>query len=370
MTAEQCYVIGAGLTGATCAWSLRQAGIRPTIVEAANVVGGHVRNEWFRGVPYEPNGAHIFHTSDEEVWKLASSLVEFVPYEHRVLTNVSGTTLSWPIQMDEIQSLREWPTIERQLANRPDTPDRSNFETWCVSIMGATLYEMFIEGYTTKQWGRPARELSADFAPKRVELRTDGHRGLFRDPYEGWPRTGYGSLVEALLDDSSIMLNTRVTARSLPEFVAPGVPVVVTAPLDGFFEEAAGPLEWRGVHLVPHWIPDTNLAQQAMVVNEPDAAIPYTRSIETKWVMPDMHDVEGTVVCYEYPGAPVKHHPVYDAAGTNRARQTRYTDMLQSFERNPLFAAGRLANYLYINMDEAMRQGLDAAQRVLRSIPN
>lgn len=359
-------IVGAGLSGATAAWCLRQAGLRVTVFERNVHVAGHIRNEWFHGIPYEPNGAHIFHTSDEEVWRLASSLVEFAPYEHRVKTRVHGRVLNWPIQMGDLKDLDEWPQIGRELAARPDHPDPRNFRSWCTSIMGETLYELYIAGYTEKQWGRDPALLSAEFAPKRVELRDDGYLGLFRDHHEGWPRQGYSALVEALLGDVEIVLSSPIDAATLPDAVSPGQPVIVTSPLDDFFADAEGPLEWRGVRLVPKYHPDVTLFQEASVVNEPELNVPYTRTIETKWVFPEMHSTPGTVVCYEYPGARTKHYPVYDAQGVNKKRQQRYLDRLAAFERNPLFAAGRLANYLYINMDQAMRQGFDAAAEVLR----
>jgi UDP-galactopyranose mutase len=360
----RCAVVGAGLTGATAAWALRRQGFDVVVFEREKFVGGHVRNEWLRDVPYEPNGAHIFHTSDAEVWRLASSLVDFVPYDHIVKTRVGSHMLSWPIQMDEVRDLAEWRTIARELASRPATPDSSNFRAWCVSVMGETLYELFIDGYTRKQWGCDPSELSTEFAPKRVELRNDGYLGLFRDPYQGWPRQGYTALVEALLADAKVVLCDAVDAANIAEHVEPNVPVILTCPLDDFYDDVYGALEWRGVRLVPEWLPHTQLELAAMVVNEPDIAVPYTRSIETKWVFPELHARTGTVVCREYPDAPVKHYPVYDAGGRNRALQARYDARLRAEVRNPYVPAGRLANYLYINMDEAMRQGLDAAAKV------
>lgn len=366
--ARACVIVGAGLTGATAAWALRQEGIDVVVIEREKVVGGHVRSEWMREIPYEPNGAHIFHTADEQIWRLASSLVEFVPYVHEVRTRVDDAVLSWPIQLDELRDLPDWHVIEKELRCRPETPDAANFRTWCISIMGETLFELFIAGYTTKQWGRDPAELSTEFAPKRVELRTDGYRGLFRDPHQGWPRPGYTALVEALLHDVPVVLCEAVTAANISDVVPPNVPVVLTCPLDDFYENACGELEWRGVQLVPHWLPQETLALEAMVVNEPDIRVPYTRSVETKHVFPELADVPGTVVCFEYPGAPVKHYPVYDAEGRNRSIQARYEALLRAEERNRFVPAGRLARYLYINMDEAMRQGLDAAAEVRRFV--
>lgn len=362
-----CVIVGGGLTGATAAWALTRAGVAVRLLEADKVVGGHIRNEWLGGVPYEPNGAHIFHTHDAEVWKLATSLVSFVPYVHEVQTRIGERLLSWPIQMDELLTLDEWPRIRTELDTRPNHPDDTNFETWCVSIMGETLYSLYIAGYTEKQWGRPAAELSTEFAPKRVELRTDGHRGLFRDPFQGWPTGGYGPLVEALLAGSEIELCTSITRADLDDVANPDEPVILTCPLDDFYEGSEGELEWRGVRLVPKWVPDHRLYQPCTVVNEPDASVPHTRTVETKHVFPDLADLPGTVVCFEYPGAPAKHYPVYDAAGVNRATQERYERRL-AMEGRSLIPAGRLARYLYINMDEAMRQGLNAARRVLTSL--
>ena len=356
----EAVVIGAGLTGLTAAHTLTRRGFDVTVYERDFAVGGHARSESMRGVPYEPHGAHIFHTSDSRVWGLVTSLVEMLPYRHRVLTEVEGESFSWPIQRDELERLDAWPRIQRELASLSTVIDPSNFESWCVSQMGETLYGLFIDGYTTKQWGRPGRELSYDLGPKRVELRWDGNRELFRDPHQGWPAKGYGALAEALAADTKIVLGQAVTLGDLPDIVAPGVPVIVTAALDDFCEQAHGPLDWRGVSLDAHWLPGVEFAQGAMVVNRPSLDVTYTRTIETKHVLGDS-DLPGTVLMYEYPGAKAKHYPVPDAAGENRAAQQEYEATVRAYDRNPLIPAGRLARYTYINMDEAMRDGMVAA---------
>lgn len=356
-------VIGAGLTGLTAAHALFYHGCDVTVYERSYRVGGHARSEWMRGVPYEPEGAHLFHTSDEQVWALINSLVEMIPYRHRVLTELRGEMFSWPLQYDELDRLDEWPKIKQELYEVQGMPPLgSNFETWCITQMGETLYGLFIDGYTTKQWGRPGRYLAASIGPKRVELRRDGNRELFTDPFQGWPRDGYGALAEALAAPVRVQLGVEVTAADLYDVIAPGVPVIVTAPLDGFFRNIYGPLEWRGVNTGAHWLPDVvGYAQPAMVVNRPSLDVPYTRTIESKWVLDGVTRVRGTVVMYEYPGAPAKHYPVPDPAGTNEWTQKLYENDANMFDRNPLIVAGRLARYTYINMDQAMREGLDAA---------
>ncbi|GGP40338.1 UDP-galactopyranose mutase [Streptomyces abikoensis] len=360
-------MVGAGLTGATTAWELARHGFHVRIYEQADVVGGHIRTEWLRGIPYEPHGAHIFHTNDAEVWQLVSKLTEFVPYRHRVTIRVRSHELSWPLQKCELSQLEEWPEVERELASTPDRPDLTNFETYCRSLMGETLYDLCVRNYTMKQWGRAPESLSASVATNRVELRDDGYRGLFRDPHQGWPKRGYADLVEALLEPAEIHLGQPITYGNLTELTLPGEPVVITSALDDFFCSELGPLEWRGVRLESQFIRDVKLAQPSMVVNEPDLAVQWTRTIETKWALESLHDRPGTVVMREYPGASAKHYPVPDSAGVNKALQSSYEAQLAAHTRNPLIAAGRLATYSYINMDQAVRQGLDAARRIVKS---
>lgn len=364
---RSCVVVGAGLTGATVASELSRQGFQVRVYEQADVVGGHVRTEWLRGIPYEPHGAHIFHTDDTEVWNLVNKSTRFVPYEHRVTIRVRSHQLSWPLQKSELPQLEEGPQVERELTSLPPEPDPTNFETYCRSLMGQTLYDLCIRNYTMKQWGRAPEELSASIALNRVELRDDDYRGLFRDRHQGWPERGYADLVESLLDRTETHLGKPVTHADLTEIARPGEPVVITSALDDFFAGELGPLEWRGVRLESQYLPDTKLAQASMVVNEPDLAVPWTRTIETKWALESLHEVPGTVVMREYPGAAAKHYPVPDSAGKNKALQSAYEEKLAAITRNPLIAAGRLATYRYINMDQAVRHGLDAARRVAGS---
>jgi UDP-galactopyranose mutase len=363
---RSCLIVGAGLAGATAAFMLSRRGYHVVVHEQADVVGGHVRTEWLRGIPYEPQGAHVFHTKDFDIWRLVTELAQFEPYRHRVLTRVHDRLWSWPLQVSELRALDEWADIERELASRPAAPDRTNFETYCIAIMGQTLYELFVRDYTRKQWGRDPDTLAATVADRRVEVRDDEQRDLFSDPYQGWPTNGYTALVERMLESVEVILGSFVTCSDLKTLADEGDPVVVTSALDDFFDARYDPLEWRGIRGVARADPHTVLAQGAMVVNEPDPALPWTRTIETKWALPQLHQRRGTIVVREFPDSSAKHYPVPDRAETNAARQSRYEQLLRSSARNPLVHAGRLATYRYINMDEAIRQGLDAASHVLR----
>ncbi len=334
------------------------------VFEKLDVLGGHTRTDWLGDIPYEPHGAHIFHTDDEEIWRLVSGLVDFAPYRHRVLIRVNNELLSWPLQVSELSTLPYADELHSELRARPAVPDPTNFETYCRSLLGDTLYQECIRGYTLKQWGRDPDSLAASVAIGRIELRHDGYRDLFRDRFQGWPRHGYTSLVEAFLDGTKLHLGARVTIHDVPALTSPGEPIVVTSALDDFFAEP-GSLSWRGVQLQPQLLVGVTLAQPAMVINEPGLDVKWTRSVETKWALEDLHNRPDTVVMREYPGSDAKHYPVVDAQGRNRSLHADLCRRAGAYRRNPLYLVGRLATYRYINMDAAIRSGLESAARIV-----
>ena len=173
--------------------------------------GGLIRSEHMEGVLYEPHGSHIFHTEDEEVWELANAMTPFNDYRHRVDISVEGKILNWPILLSDIDAPvaqrrdQGASSSEREGVDAAARAQAANFEEWCLELMGPILYERYIRPYTEKQWGRPARELSAQWAPRRVSVRWDNDPYLFPDPYQGWPAgpNGYTDLIDGLLDDDA-----------------------------------------------------------------------------------------------------------------------------------------------------------------------
>src|SRR3954469_4356229 len=222
------WIVGGGLAGASTAMFLRKAGLEPVVFERAAVPGGLVRSDRMNGVIYEPPGSHIFHTDDGEVWRLVTGLVPFNGYEHRVQTMVEGRLVRWPIMQEDLEQLSFGPDALAFLAEeRPVlSPDGVDFETWCLRLMGRDMYEAFVKPYTEKQWGRPPSELAADFAPKRVQVRTDGDDRLFKDRFQGFPdgREGgsYAAMIDALLEGVDVRTGTRVTLDWLQSELARG----------------------------------------------------------------------------------------------------------------------------------------------------
>jgi UDP-galactopyranose mutase len=369
-------IVGAGLTGCTLAHRLAQEGVQSVLLERAAVPGGLIRSEHMEGVLYEPHGSHIFHTEDEEVWRLANAMTPFRPYRHRVDIVVDGGLYNWPILLSDLkrQSRSEEIFAELEARRGLDAAARAqaaNFEEWCLDLMGPILYERYIRPYTEKQWGRPARELSAQWAPRRVSVRWDDDPYLFPDPFQGWPAgpNGYTDLVDGLLAGDGIELRcgVDVTLENLGGLAeeADADALVLTCPLDVFAGHRFGSLEWRGILVRNVHVPHVDLAQGAMVVNYPGAEFPFVRIHETKHA--SGQECEGTVLGFEFTGAPTRYYPI--ETERNRALNDRY----QAFLRDELggvrtFFAGRLANYLYIDMDDCMRQALDASVEVLDAL--
>lgn len=364
MKKRTCIVVGAGITGAAAAWYLmhKTDGWRVIVYEAQPLPGGQLRGGFISNVPLEPHGPHIFHTASEEAYELVRDHCELNSYQHEVKT-IAGPrehVLSWPLQIGELQQLPEWPQIRDELEElpewRPGNPDQDNFETYATGLMGKTLYEWCCYGYTLKQWGMEPRLLSSSFAPKRLDLRDDGITKMFRDPYEGWAEGGWHTLVENLLDNVEMISCQQLRVHSLPSADA----YVITAPLDDFLD--GNPLPWRGVTTTFHSFNSDGSTLPAAVVNYPHPDVPYTRKVETRQ-MSSYAPVRGTVIGHEYPGAPVKHYPIADVYGENRAWHRELVQQLKKEVPNAVIA-GRLACYVYVDIDQAILMGLNAAKKV------
>lgn len=368
-------VIGAGWAGAVAARLLHDAGLEVVVFEKARVVGGHSRAEILDGVVYEPNGAHIFHTSDERVRDFVTAHGLTRPYEHRVLTEAylhddddDPVLLSWPPQIEELRTLPIWDTVQKELADLPAQAHGDDFEEHVISLMGPTLYRIFVRDYTIKQWGCDPRELSSVFAPKRVELRDDGYRRLFRDRWEFFAAEGVNSVIESVLAPLSVSVATEVSLADVEDLARKFDRIVLTAALDDFVGRP-GTLAWRGIEMRSRYIPTdspTDTVTAAYVVNRPSARVPYTRTVETKHASGQA--IGGTVVSEEFPGAPARHYPVHTVEGENEATNLALQAEIRDACPVPVAFTGRLATYRYIDQDQAIADAMATADGILAEL--
>jgi UDP-galactopyranose mutase len=378
-----------------CAHEFRQHGISAHVFEKEKDWGGLLRSATLNEVVYEPHGTHVVHTDDEEVWNLFNSYTPFNHYQHSVLTMVRGELLTWPIQRDEIE--RVYPRhVLKELEAKADfqqpgkytyrdgsstvaDPETMNFEEWCLKIMPKEVYEDFVAPYTEKQWDRHPSKLAASFAPKRVQVRTDGDKRLFKDEYQGFPNAAQGGsyeeMLRGLLGNAQMHTTWKMTLDRVigelerhPSAWRPDW-IVVTAPLDDFCGNELGKMEWRGLTFSHKFISTEKVRechQAATVVNYPSKDFPFIRTHETKHASGQA--IKGTVVSTEFTGGPGRYYPVPRADGKNRQRNELYRELItEKIEAlgPKVIITGRLATYRYQDTDEVARDALDAVREVM-----
>ena len=232
--------------------------------------------------------------------------------------------------------------------------------------MGRRLYELFIEGYTRKQWGCDPSELSSRFAPKRVDLRDDGYTRLFRDAWEFFPADGANGIIESILRPVPVTCGVEVGVDDVDDVVGRPDVVVVTAPLDDFLGRP-GELAWRGIRMVSRYEPtatEDGTRTAAYVVNRPSLRVPYTRTVETKHASGQR--IGGTVVSEEHPGAPARHYPVPTVDGRYEALNAELQQEVRERLSNvQMHFCGRLSTYTYIDQDQAIDRAFACADGIL-----
>ena len=357
-------IVGSGLFGATFAWKARQAGKRCLVIDKRPHTGGNVYCENIEGINVHKYGAHIFHTSNKEVWDFVNSLVPFNRYTNSpVAVAPDGRRYNLPFNMNTFYRMWGVATpdeakvkIEEQRAaflddlRRQGVSEPRNLEEQAISLIGRDIYELLIKGYTEKQWGRSCTELPA-FIIKRLPVRFVYDNNYFNDAYQGIPIGGYNVLIEKLLDGVEVKTGTDFFAdRTHWESVAEKI--VFTGKIDEFYDYRFGRLEYRTVRFETETL-DTPNWQGNAVVNYTSRKVSYTRIIEHKHFEmfgDDVYKTSKTVISREYSTewreGMEPFYPVNDARNTALYEQYH---TLAAQEPNVLFG-GRLAEYKYYDM--------------------
>lgn len=353
-------IVGAGLFGSVFAREAMKAGRRCLVIDRRNNTGGNIRCENIDGINVHRYGAHIFHTSDREVWRYVNSFVEFNRFINSPLACYRGRLYNLPFNMNTFYRLWGVRTpaeaaakLDEQRAPYAGTAAPANFEEQALRLCGRDIYETLIKGYTEKQWGRPARMLPAGII-KRVPLRLTFDNNYFNDLYQGIPAGGYNRLTDALLDGVEVRLGTDYFDHRA-ELDALARTVVFTGMIDKYFDYRCGRLEYRSLRFETKRldIPDF---QGNAVVNYTSADVPYTRIIEHKHF--EYGTQPATVVTYEYPEAwddsREPYYPVNDRR--NEAIAAEYKRMAR--EQAGVVFGGRLGQYAYFDMDDTVAEAL------------
>lgn len=360
-------IVGAGLTGATLARELTDAGKRCLVIDKRNHIGGNVFTQRIDGIDVHTYGAHIFHTSNDALWQYVHRFVRMNRFTNSPIANYRGRLYNLPFNMNTFYQLWGVQTPQEAMARIAaqreaagiGTPE--NLEEQAISLVGTDIYEKLVKGYTEKQWGRPCRELPPEII-RRLPVRFTFDNNYFNASHQGVPEEGYTALIEGLLEGSQVRLGVDYL-KERSELRALASRVIYTGCIDAYFDYCYGPLEYRRVRFETKRMEIPNYQGNA-VVNYTDAEVPYTRVIEHK------HFAFGTqphtVVSWEYsavwhPGDE-PYYPVNDAR--NQALYARYADLMAG--EPDIYCCGRLAEYRYYDMDRAMENALAMAQRLLK----
>ena len=361
-------IVGAGLFGAVFAHEMLQRGKKVMLVEKKDHIAGNIYTENEMGINVHKFGAHIFHTSDREVWEYVNRFAQFNHYVNSPVAVYRDELYNLPFNMNTFSKMWNIKTpaqakriIADQIAGL-QIGEPHNLEEQALSLVGRDVYEKLVKGYTEKQWGRDCRELPA-FIIKRLPLRFTYDNNYFNDPYQGIPMGGYTQIVEKLLAGAAV-----ATGVSYRDFAARNArkaegerdtwdKLLYTGMIDEYYDYCYGELEYRSLRFETEILPDEDNYQGNAVVNYTEREIPYTRIIEHKHFEFGMG--AGTIITREYPAAWHKgeepYYPVNDEKNTRIF--ARYQERARE-EKSVLFG-GRLGQYKYYDMDKVIRAALD-----------
>ena len=363
-------IVGSGLFGATFAYRATRAGKKCLVIDKRAQLGGNVYCENIEGINVHKYGAHIFHTSNKQVWDFVNSIVEFNRYTNSPVANYKGKRYNLPFNMNTFYQMWGVTTpaeamakIEEQKAEAIATlngREPANLEEQALTLVGKDIFEKLIKEYTEKQWGRNCKDLPA-FIIKRLPVRLVFDNNYFNDKYQGIPIGGYNKLIDGLLAG----IETRTGVDFFDEYkdnwheIADKL--VYTGAIDEYFSYSLGKLDWRTVSFKTR-IEDTPNFQGNAVINYTSHDQPYTRIIEHKHFEmfgAEVYSVPKTVVSEEYSteykDGMEPYYPVNDERNNKLAEEYR---KLAEQEKNVIFG-GRLARYKYYDMAPIIEQVLN-----------
>lgn len=372
-------IVGSGLFGATFAYMAHKAGKRCLVIDKRPQLGGNIFCENTEGINVHKYGAHIFHTSNKEVWQFVNSIVEFNRYTNCPVANYKGELYNLPFNMNTFN--RMWPDVH--------TPDEAqarineqkaeavaalggrepqNLEEQALTLVGKDIFNKLIKEYTEKQWGRKCTELPA-FIIKRLPVRMVFDNNYFNDRYQGNPIGGYNKLTEGLLNGIECKVNTDFFNSEYKDWHQYADKLVYTGAIDEYFDFKLGKLDWRTVSFKTR-IEDTPNYQGNAVVNYTSHDKPFTRVIEHKHFEmfgQEVYDCPKTVISEEYSteykDGMEQFYPVND--DRNNALAEEYRKLAEK-ETNVIFG-GRLAQYKYYDMAPVIEQALISASTDIKN---
>lgn len=361
-------VVGSGLFGATFAYEAAKRGNHVKVIEKRNHIAGNIYTKEVDGIQVHQYGAHIFHTSNKEIWEYINQFAEFNRYTNSPVANYKGEIYNLPFNMNTFSKL--WGVVTPDEAAAKIAEQRQvlgdkkpeNLEEQAISLIGTDIYQKLIKGYTEKQWGQKATDLPA-FIIRRLPVRLTYDNNYFNDTYQGIPIGGYTQIIEKMLDNDLIEVETGVDFfDKKQEYIDQYDKVIFTGMIDQFFDYQLGELEYRSLRFETEE-KDVDNYQGNAVVNYTDAETPYTRIIEHKHFEFGKGDKNKTIVTKEYPAdwkrGDEPYYPINN--DKNNRLYKAYRDLAET-EPKVVFG-GRLGQYRYYDMHQVIHAALEIVVR-------
>jgi UDP-galactopyranose mutase len=362
-------IVGAGLFGSIFAYEMNKNGFKVLVIEKRNHIGGNCYTEPFEDYHIHKYGPHIFHTSNKEIWDYVNNLVKIDNFSLRNKANIDNKIYSIPINLSTIHQI--WPEIVTPEQAREKIKkdcvffsNAKNFEQYCLSTMGKTLYKMFFYGYTKKQWGKDPKLISADVA-KRIPLRLDFDDRYYHESqiYEGMPSNGYTEIFEVLLKNIEVINNVDFL-KDKSKYKSMAKKILFTGPIDAYFDYIFGDLEYRTLSHYNQILQGD--FQGTAVVNYPSEKQFWTRIIQHKHFHKGKSNKDYVTIesssQFDKKIHEERFYPIND--DTNNNLYQKYKAYADENEPNVIFG-GRLGEYKYYDMDKIIEKSLDLVSKEL-----
>ncbi len=360
-------IVGAGLFGAVFANEMTKCGKTCLVIEQRNHIAATPPTQEKAGIQVHKYGAHIFHTSNKQIWDYVNCFATFNHYQNSPIAIYKDELYNLPFNMNTFSKMWNIKTpdqakeiIAKQI-EQAGIVEPKNLEEQAISLVGTDVYTKLIKGYTRKQWGRDCKDLPA-FIIKRLPLRFTYDNNYFNDRYQGIPIGGYTAIVEKLLSDVPVLLNTNYKAFIKKNKEAVFQSVVYTGMIDDYYDYCYGELEYRSLEFKEEYFEKIDNYQGNAVVNYTDEEVEYTRIIEHKHF--EFLESACTIISKEYPKEWTKgnepYYPVNDEK--NEKLYLKYQELAKQEEN--IYFGGRLGQYKYYDMDKVIESALSLVEQL------
>ena len=360
-------IVGAGLFGAIFAYEANKKGKKCLVIEKRSQIAGNIYTEEVEGIQVHKYGAHIFHTNNKEIWNYINQFAEFNRYTNSPIARYKDELYNMPFNMNTFHAL--WGVFTPEEAKNKIEEEKKkygvenpkNLEEQAINLVGKTIYEKLVKGYTEKQWGKRATELPS-FIIKRLPVRFTYDNNYFNDLYQGIPIGGYTKIIEKMLSNIEVKLNCDFFEDE-DNFKMMAKKIIFTGPIDAYYHFKYGELEYRSLKFETEVLDMSNYQGNA-VVNYTEYDIPYTRIIEHKHF--EYGTQEKTVITREYPEkweqGEEPYYPIND--DKNNELYEKYKNLAK--EDNNVIFGGRLGQYKYYDMDKVIAEALKLVEEELK----